>query len=101
MIELNQNSDEIPNYKAFVMAGSDMSPTINEGDYLVVDLDQRLIRSGHIYVVEHKKAIIVARLLLDIDKVKLIFDGGTHQLDALVGFITIIGRVIEIKNISD
>lgn len=100
MIDLNPNLSEIPNYKAYVMAGSDMSPTINEGDHVVVDLDQRFIRSGDIYVVEYKKSIIVCRLLLDMDKVKLTFDGASHELDELVGFIKIIGRAIEIKNLN-
>lgn len=100
MIESNPNLNEIPNYKAFVMAGSDMSPTINEGAHVVVDLEQRFIRSGDIYVVDYKSSTIVCRLLLDRDKVKLIFDGVPHQIDELVGFITIIGRVIEIKNTS-
>lgn len=100
MIESNPNLNEIPNYKAFLMAGSDMSPTVNEGDHVVVDLEQRFIRSGDIYVVDYKSSTIICRLLLDRDKVKLIFDGVPHQIDELVGFITIIGRVIEIKNIS-
>jgi phage repressor protein C with HTH and peptisase S24 domain len=53
MVKLNPNIGKIPNYKAFVMAGSDMFPTINEGDHVVVDLAQRFIRSGDIYVVDY------------------------------------------------
>ncbi|MBE0440345.1 MAG: S24/S26 family peptidase [Gammaproteobacteria bacterium] len=101
MIELNANLNEIPNYKAYVMAGNDMSPTINEGDHVVIDLAQRFIRSGDIYVVEYKNSIIVCRLLLDRDKVKLIFDGASYALDELVDAITVIGRVIETKTLHD
>lgn len=99
MIELNSNLNEILNYKAYVMAGNDMSPAINEGDHVVVDLAQRFIRSGDIYVVEYKNSIIVCRLLLDRDRVKLIFDGASHALDELVDAITVIGRVIETKTL--
>jgi phage repressor protein C with HTH and peptisase S24 domain len=100
VVMLNTNLDKIPNYKAFVMAGSDMFPTINEGDHVVVDLAQRFISSGDIYVVDYKNSTIVCRLLLDMDKVKLIFDGASHEFDAFVSAITIFGRVIEIKSLN-
>jgi len=82
------------------MAGSDMSPTVNEGDHVVVDLAQRFIRSGDIYVVEYKNSIIVCRLLLDRNRVKLIFDGTSHELDELVDGVSVVGRVIEIKTLT-
>ena len=97
---LKTNLDEIPNYKAFVMAGNDMFPTINQGDHVVVDLAQRFIRSGDIYVVDYKESTIVCRLLLDMNKVKLIFDGASHEFEAFASTITIFGRVIEIKNLN-
>tara|TARA_R110002050_G_scaffold57423_5_gene129229 strand:- start:145675 stop:145932 length:258 start_codon:yes stop_codon:yes gene_type:complete len=84
MVKLNRSIGEIPNYKAFVMAENDMFPTINEGDHLVVDIEQRFIRSGNIYVTDDKKSIIVCRLLLDMD-------------DELASAITILGRVIGLK----
>ena len=96
MVMLNTNAGEITNYKAFVMAGNDMFPTINKGDHVVVDLAQRFIRSGDIYVVDDQESTIVCRLLFDMDKVKLIFDGASHELEAFVSTITIFGRVIEI-----
>jgi len=101
MVKLNPDLGEIPNYKAFVMAGNDMLPTINEGDHLVVDINQRFIRSGDIYAVNYKESIIVCRLLLDMDKIKLIFDGASHEFNEFVSAITILGRVIEIKNLNE
>lgn len=100
MPELEADQTIIPNYTAFVMEGNDMSPTVNEGDYVVADLAQRFIRSGDIYVVEFKHSIIVCRVLLDRDRVKLIFDGVSHELDERVDAITIVGRVIEIKTLD-
>jgi hypothetical protein len=43
---------------------------------------------------------IICRLLLDMDKVKLIFDGASHELNEFVSAITIHGRVIEIKSLD-
>tara|TARA_R110002049_G_scaffold252677_1_gene427880 strand:+ start:699 stop:1049 length:351 start_codon:yes stop_codon:yes gene_type:complete len=100
VVKLNPNISEIPNYKAFVMTGNDMAPTINEGDHVVADIDQRFIRSGDIYVVGYKKSTIICRLLLDMDKVKLIFDGASHELDEFVSALTVLGRVIEIKSLN-
>lgn len=101
MIQINNDEvGELKNYKAYVMNGNDMFPTINEGDYLVVDLAQKVIRSGEIYIVEYKNSIIVGRLLLDREMVKLIFDGATQEFDELVKNVTIIGRIIEVKTLN-
>lgn len=101
MIQINNDEvGELKNYKAYVMNGNDMFPAINEGDYLVVDLAQKVIRSGEIYIVEYKNSIIVGRLLLDRDRVKLIFDGASHEFDELLSNVTIIGRIIEVKTLN-
>jgi phage repressor protein C with HTH and peptisase S24 domain len=92
---------EITNYKAFVMNGSDMLPTINEGDYLVVDLAQKVIRSGEMYVVNYNESMVVCRLLLDGQKVSLIFDGAPHSFDEWLNEITIIGRIVEVKTLTE
>ncbi|MBL4638423.1 MAG: S24/S26 family peptidase [Proteobacteria bacterium] len=102
MIELEKDDlERIQNYKGFVMNGSDMSPAINEGDHLVVDLAQTFIISGDMYIVEYKESIVVCRLLLDRDKVKLIFDGASHTFDEWLKNITIIGRIIEVKSLVE
>jgi len=100
MAELDQYMDEIPHYKAFVMQGGDMVPTVNNGDYVVADLSQRFIRSGDIYVVDYKNSIIVCRLLLDNTEVSLIFDASDHKLVEHIQTIKIIGRVVEIKTLG-
>lgn len=89
--------EQINHYKAFVMQGNDMMPTVNNGDFVVADLSQQFIRSGDIYVVEYHNSVIVCRLLLDRNEVTLIFDGAPHQFMELVETVTIIGRVVEIK----
>jgi len=93
--------EKIQNYKGFVMSGSDMSPAINEGDHLVVDLAQTFIISGDMYIVEYKESIVVCRLLLDRDKVTLIFDGAAHTFEEWLKNITIIGRIIEVKSLVE
>jgi phage repressor protein C with HTH and peptisase S24 domain len=92
---------EITNYKAFVMNGSDMLPTINEGDYMVVDLNQKVVRSGEMYVVNYNKSVVVCRLLLEGEKVVLIFDGTPHTFNELLKDITIIGRIVEVKTLTE
>ena len=94
-------NNPIPNYKAFVMNGTDMLPTINEGDFVVADLIQTFVISGDLYVVNYKKSIVVCRLLLDGEKVTLIFDGAEHTFDEWVKNITIIGSIIEVKKIAE
>ncbi|OUR73181.1 hypothetical protein A9Q78_04365 [Methylophaga sp. 41_12_T18] len=94
-------NNPIPNYKAFVMNGTDMLPTINEGDFVVADLIQTFVISGDLYVVNYKKSIVVCRLLLDGEKVTLIFDGAEHTFDEWLKNITIIGRIIEVKKIAE
>ena len=93
-------NNPIPNYKAFVMNGTDMLPTINEGDFVVVDLTQTFVISGDLYVVNYNNSIVVCRLLLDVEKIKLIFDGAEHSFDEWVKNITIIGRIIEVKTVD-
>ena len=102
MVELGKDGlEQIHNYKGFVMNGSDMSPAINEGDHLVVDLAQRFIVSGEMYVVEYKASIVVCRLLHEGEKVTLIFDGASHTFDEWLKNITIIGRIIEVKSLVE
>lgn len=79
------------------MNGSNMSPTINEGDNIVIDLDQRAIISGEIYIVEYKQSNVVCRLLLDREAVTFVFDGIDQIHEDLLYNINVIGRVIEVK----
>ena len=102
MIELEKYGlERIQNYKGFVMNGSDMSPAINEGDHLVVDLAQTFIISGEMYIVEYKESIVVCRLLLDRYRVTLIFDAASHTFEEWLKNITIIGRIIEVKSLVE
>ena len=93
--------DLMPNYSGFIMSGSNMSPTINEGDHIVVDLDQRVIRSGEIYIFEYKQSNVVCRLALDGSVVRLIFDGTNKYFEELLTNINIIGRVINVKPLHE
>ena len=93
--------NEIKNYSGFIMNGNNMSPTINEGDHVVVDLDQRVIRSGEIYIIEYKQSNVVCRLLLDHEMVTFAFDGTEKIHEESLYNINIIGRVIEVKNLTE
>ena len=95
----NPDLNELKNYSGFMMNGSNMVPTINEGDHIVVDLDQRVIISGEIYIFEYKQANVVCRLLLDRETVTLVFDGTDYFFEESVNNINIIGRVIETKTL--
>jgi phage repressor protein C with HTH and peptisase S24 domain len=100
MNSIEIDSTPLPNYQAYTMLGEHMSPTIEEGDYVVVDLSQRFIRSGDIYVLEYQRDTIICRVLLDRDQIKLIFDGTEAEVEDHVDQIKIIGRVVEIKSMD-
>jgi len=98
---MTNSESVIPNYSGFIMSGNNMSPTINEGDHIVVDLDQQVIRSGEIYIFGYKQSNVVCRLALDGDIVRLIFDGSDKYFEELLANINIIGRVINIKPLNE
>jgi len=101
MIQNKPEMDLMPNYSGFIMNGNNMSPTINEGDHIVVDLDQQVIRSGEIYIFGYKQSNVVCRLALDGDIVRLIFDGTDKYFEELLANINIIGRVINVKPLHE
>ena len=101
MIYKNEDSEQIRNFKAYTMRGSNMSPTVNEGDFLVVDINQKFIISGDIYVITYEESIVVCRLLLDRETVILIFDATKVEIEEPLHIISMIGRVIEIKKASE
>lgn len=78
-----------------------MSPTINDGDHIVVDLEQKAIRSGEIYIFEYKQSNVVCRLALDRDIVRLIFDGTEYFFEESVNNIKIIGLVVQVKSLAE
>ena len=98
----NTDNDQklINQYKGFIMNGANMSPAINEGDHMVVDLEQTVIRSGEIYIIEYKESFVVCRLLRDGDKVIFVFDGAAHSIDESINNINVIGRIIEVKTLN-
>jgi phage repressor protein C with HTH and peptisase S24 domain len=77
-----------------------MNPTINNADHLIVDLDQRVIRSGEIYIINYKQSNVVCRLLLDGETVIFVFDAVEQSHQYLLKNIIIIDRVIEIKTLA-
>jgi len=83
------------------MSGNNMSPTINDGDHIVVDLEQKAIRSGEIYIFEYKQSNVVCRLALDRDIVRLIFDGTEYFFEESVNNIKIIGLVVQVKSLAE
>ncbi|PHS30065.1 MAG: hypothetical protein COA95_09925 [Methylophaga sp.] len=101
MIYKDENAELINNYRAYTMQGSNMVPAVNKGDFLVVDINQKFIISGDIYVIEYEKSIVVCRLLLDRETVVLIFDNTKVEIEEPLHVISIIGRVINIKKASD
>jgi len=96
-----KNDAVIPNYSGFIMSGSNMSPTINQGDHIVVDLDQKAIRSGEIYIFTYNQSNVVCSLARDGDIVRLIFDGTDKYFEELQTNISVIGRVISIKSLAE
>lgn len=100
MIYKTDEAKLIPNYKSYIMQGKNMSPAVHKGDFLVVDIDQKFIISGDIYVIQYEESIVVCRLLLDRETVTLIFDNTKVEIEEPLHVISIIGRVIEIKKAS-
>lgn len=101
MIYKDENAELINNYRAYTMQGSNMAPAVNKGDFLVVDINQKFIISGDIYVIKYEESIVVCRLLLDRETVILIFDNTKVEIEEPLHVISIIGRVIDIKKASD
>ena len=95
------DDDVVKNYSGFIMNGDNMSPTIKEGDHLVVDLDQRVIISGEIYIVEYQRSSVVCRLLLDRETVIFVFDGIEYSFEESLYSIKVIGRIIEVKTLTE
>ena len=98
MIHCEQEA--ITNYSGYIMNGCNMSPTINEGDHIVIDLNQRAIISGEIYMIGYKQSNVVCRLLLELETVTLLFDAIEQTLEESLYNITIIGRVINVKTLT-
>jgi phage repressor protein C with HTH and peptisase S24 domain len=95
-----ENQPPLAHYQAFVMHGDMMEPAIKQGDYVVVDTTQRFIRSGDMYVISYQNDTIICRLLLDMDTIKIIFDGSDYEVEAKVDNITVVGRIIETKTLE-
>lgn len=99
MLEASQQP--LKQYAGFVMNGSQMAPTIKEGDHIVADIEQRAIISGEIYIFHYRNVQVVCRLLLDRDTVKFVFDAVDTTVDEAVTNIDIIGRIVEIKTLDE
>lgn len=98
---MKMNEGVAKNYSGFIMNGGNMIPTIKEGDHIVVDLDQRVIISGEIYIVEYQQSNVVCRLLLDRETVTFLFDGIEYSFEESLYNINVIGRIIEVKTLTE
>lgn len=90
------NGLEAAQLAALQVRGNSMEPTISNGDTLLVDLGQRDIVDGDIYVIDDAQATLIRRVQLQIaGKLRLICDNPSYPTTELpAGSVTVVGRVV-------
>ena len=100
-VEWIKNDLDIPHQDLilFTVQGDNMSPTLNDGDLTLVDLQASKFEDGSIYVIEFNDALLVKRVQKKLDGSIIIKNDNTlYETESLsidqVEKLKIIGRVI-------
>lgn len=93
---LSINGLEAARLAALQVRGNSMEPTISSGDTLLVDLGQKEIVDGDIYVIDDAQATLIRRVQLQIaGKLRLICDNPSYPTSELpTRSVTVVGRVV-------
>lgn len=86
----------LDNVRALPVKGDSMSPTINEGDLVFVDIACRHFEAEGIYVLVFNRALLIKRLSADHAKrrIRILSDNASHEPQlATEDELTICGRV--------
>ena len=87
------------NIKMLRVQGDSMQPTINEGDFVWVDVSNNFVGSDGIYLIRMATGLAVKRLQAGLSNVVIKSDNPTYSdITAEVGELKIIGKVVHILN---
>lgn len=87
------------NCKMLQVSGDSMQPTINDGDFVIVDTSNIEVGDG-IYLIRNLSGLVVKRIQVKFDNIAVLSDNPLYQpVSASMGELQIIGRVIKILKI--
>ena len=87
------------NIKMLRVQGDSMTPTINEGDFVWVDISNNFASSDGIYLIRMATGLAVKRLQAGLSDIVIKSDNSRYSdITAAVGEIQIIGKVVYILN---
>ncbi len=87
------------NIKMLRVQGDSMMPTINEGDFVWVDISNNFASSDGIYLIRMATGLAVKRLQAGLSDIVIKSDNSRYyDITAAVGEIQIIGKVVYILN---
>lgn len=87
------------NIKMLRVQGDSMQPTINEGDWVWVDISNNFISSDGIYLLRMATGLAIKRLQSGLSNIVIKSDNSSYSdITAEVGEVNIIGKVVYILN---
>ncbi|MBQ5783612.1 MAG: S24 family peptidase [Bacteroidales bacterium] len=87
------------NIKMLRVQGDSMQPTINEGDFVWVDISNNFVGSDGIYLIRMATGLAVKRLQSGLNNIVIKSDNSSYSdITAEVGEIKIVGKVVHILN---
>lgn len=87
------------NIKMLRVQGDSMQPTINEGDWVWVDISNNYVSSDGIYLLRMATGLAVKRLQSGLSNIVIKSDNSSYSdITAEVGEVNIIGKVVYILN---
>lgn len=87
------------NIKMLRVQGDSMQPTINDGDWVWVDISNNFISSDGMYLIRMATGLAVKRLQSGLSNIVIKSDNTTYSdITADIGEINIIGKVVYILN---
>ncbi len=79
--------------------GDSMMPTLNSGDWALVDISQNFISVDGLYLLRTAAGLSIKRILSGLNDISIISDNPNYpNFNASIGEITILGRIIYILN---
>lgn len=86
------------NVKMMRVTGDSMTPTINDGDYILADVSNKTPADG-IYVIRTLTGLAVKRIQIGISAIEIISDNPQYRpLTSSAGELQIVGKVVKICN---
>jgi phage repressor protein C with HTH and peptisase S24 domain len=87
------------NIKMLRVQGDSMQPTINEGDWVWVDISNNFISSDGMYLIKMHTGLAVKRLQSGLSNIVIKSDNASYSdITADVGEVQIVGKVVYILN---